>query len=88
MQGTGPRVIEGERLEAIIIDIGGTLVVEAAPGTPTDDLAPTLRPGVAADLGTLSQWYHLVLPRTRRSCGNQRFESCSLGPKSTTTSRR
>ena len=59
MQGTGPRVIEGERLEAIIIDIGGTLVVEAAPGTPTDDLAPTLRPGVAADLGTLSQWYRL-----------------------------
>ena len=59
MQGIASRVIEGERLEAIIFDIGGTLVVEAAPGTPTDDLVPILLPGVAADLDALSHWYHL-----------------------------
>lgn len=55
----GSRVMEPEHLEAIVFDIGGTLVVEATPGTPTDDLVPTLRPGVAADLATLSHGYRL-----------------------------
>jgi phosphoglycolate phosphatase-like HAD superfamily hydrolase len=58
-QSIASRLIQDERLEAILFDIGGTLVVEAAPGTPTDDLVPILRPGVAADLGTLSHWYRL-----------------------------
>jgi hypothetical protein len=34
-------VKEGARLKAIIFDIGGALVVEAAPGAPTDDLVST-----------------------------------------------
>ena len=59
MQSIASRVIEDERLEAIVFDIGGTLVVEAAPGTPTDDLVPTLRPGVAVDLDALSRSYRL-----------------------------
>ena len=58
-RGIASRAREGERLEAIVFDIGGTLVVEVAPGTPTDDLVPTLRPGVAADLDTLSHSYRL-----------------------------
>ena len=52
-------MIEDERLDAIIFDIGGTLVVEAAPGTPTDDVVPVLRPGVGADLDALSHSYLL-----------------------------
>lgn len=48
-----------DRLEAIVFDIGGTLVVEAAPVASTDELVPVLRAGVAADLGTLSRCYRL-----------------------------
>lgn len=52
-------MIGSDRLEAIVFDIGGTLVVEAAPVTSTGDLVPVLRPGVAADLDTLSRSYRL-----------------------------
>lgn len=41
-------------LDALILDIGGTLVAEAAPGTPTADLQVTLLPGVLEDLRALS----------------------------------
>jgi phosphoglycolate phosphatase-like HAD superfamily hydrolase len=58
-QSIASRLIQDERLEAIVFDIGGTLVVEAAPGTPTDDLVPILRPGVAGDLDVLSHSYRL-----------------------------
>lgn len=40
-------------LDALILDIGGTLVAEAAPGTPTADLEVTLLPGVLEDLRAL-----------------------------------
>lgn len=41
-------------LDVLILDIGGTLVAEAAPGTPTGDLVVTLLPNVLDDLKTLS----------------------------------
>lgn len=41
-------------LDAIIFDIGGTIVDESAPGTPVKDLVPTLMPKVATDLEYLS----------------------------------
>lgn len=37
-------------LDAVILDIGGTLVAEAAPGTPTSELRVTLLPQVIEDL--------------------------------------
>ncbi len=50
---------DGDRLDAIVFDIGGTLVLEAAAATPTSDLVPVLRPGVAAELAALSRSYRL-----------------------------
>lgn len=47
------RVIE-ELLDAILVDIGGTIVVENPPSTPVDALVPQLRVNVAADLSTLA----------------------------------
>jgi nicotinate-nucleotide--dimethylbenzimidazole phosphoribosyltransferase len=37
-------------LDAVLVDLGGTVVVEAAPGTPLADLQVELRPGVTDDL--------------------------------------
>ncbi len=42
-----------ELLDAVLLDIGGTLVVEAASGTATSELAVTLLPNVARDLAIL-----------------------------------
>jgi FMN phosphatase YigB (HAD superfamily) len=41
-------------LDAILFDIGGTLVEESPPGTPTTELVGTLRPGVLEDLRALA----------------------------------
>jgi nicotinate-nucleotide--dimethylbenzimidazole phosphoribosyltransferase len=41
-------------LDAILFDIGVTLVEEAPPGTPTTELTPSLRPGVLDDLRQLA----------------------------------
>ena len=41
-------------IDAVILDIGGTLVVEAAPGTPVADLAVQCLPGVVDDLRALA----------------------------------
>lgn len=43
-----------QRLDAIVVDIGGTLVAEAAPGTSTSALRVTLLPRVIADLAELA----------------------------------
>ena len=37
-------------LDAVLVDLGGTVVVEAAPGTPVADLRVELRSGVIDDL--------------------------------------
>ena len=47
-------------LDAVILDIGGTLVVEAAPGTPTADLRVALLPGVLDDLRALAATVRLA----------------------------
>jgi nicotinate-nucleotide--dimethylbenzimidazole phosphoribosyltransferase len=41
-------------LDAILFDIGGTLVEEAPPGTPTSELTGTVRLGAIDDLRTLA----------------------------------
>ncbi|HVA99751.1 MAG TPA: HAD-IA family hydrolase [Acidimicrobiales bacterium] len=41
-------------LDAVIFDIGGTIVNESAPETPVEHLVPMLLPKVAADLEYLS----------------------------------
>jgi nicotinate-nucleotide--dimethylbenzimidazole phosphoribosyltransferase len=41
-------------LDAILFDIGGTLVEEAPPGTPTSELTGALKPGVLEDLRLLA----------------------------------
>lgn len=43
-----------EGVEAILFDVGGTLVAEAAPGTAVRDLVPELRPGALACLRSLA----------------------------------
>jgi FMN phosphatase YigB (HAD superfamily) len=40
--------------DAILFDIGGTLVDEAPPATPTDELVVSLLPGVMEDLTALA----------------------------------
>jgi FMN phosphatase YigB (HAD superfamily) len=45
----------GRRLDAILFDIGGTLVAESPPGTAVHDLVTRLLPGVASDLGVLGR---------------------------------
>lgn len=47
-------------LDALILDIGGTLVVEAAPGTPTAHLDVQLLPGVLDDLRVLASSVRLA----------------------------
>lgn len=46
-------------LDLVLLDIGGTLVKEHPPGTPTNELVPTLLPLVAHDLEQLSRVVHL-----------------------------
>jgi hypothetical protein len=46
-------------VDAVLLDIGGTLVVENAPGTAVDSLVPVLLPNVAFDLGTLARTVRL-----------------------------
>jgi FMN phosphatase YigB (HAD superfamily) len=46
-------------LDAVLVDLGGTVVVEAPPGTPTADLRVELRPDALADLQHLAQQVHL-----------------------------
>jgi FMN phosphatase YigB (HAD superfamily) len=43
-------------LDAVIFDIGGTIVKENSPATSIKDLVPTLLPNVAADLEYLSRF--------------------------------
>ena len=52
-------MIEG-LLDAVIFDIGGTVVQERAPGTPVCDLAPQLLPRVAEDLAHLSRFVRIA----------------------------
>lgn len=54
----GPALTEA--LDAVILDIGGTLVAEAAPGTPTAELRVTLLPRVIDDLTELANMVHLA----------------------------
>lgn len=54
----GPALTEA--LDAVILDIGGTLVAEAAPGTPTAELRVTLLPRVLDDLTELANMVHLA----------------------------
>lgn len=49
-----------QRLEAVLLDIGGTLVEEAAPTQPIDQLVPRLLPSVREDLQWLSSRYRLA----------------------------
>jgi nicotinate-nucleotide--dimethylbenzimidazole phosphoribosyltransferase len=42
-----------ERFDAVLLDVGGTLVAEAAPGTPVDDLRVEPLPGVCDTLRSL-----------------------------------
>lgn len=44
-------------LDVVLLDIGGTLVVEHAPMTPTNEMVPSLLENVARDLQVLS---HIV----------------------------
>lgn len=46
-------------LDVVLLDIGGTLVRENAPGTPIDQLMPTLLPRVLDDLTELSRTVRL-----------------------------
>ena len=41
-------------LDAVLVDLGGTVVVEAAPGTPVADLQVELRSGVIDDLRAIA----------------------------------
>ena len=41
-------------LDAVLFDIGGTLVTEAGPATPVDDLVVEVRPGAVDDLRALA----------------------------------
>ncbi|HEV2308882.1 MAG TPA: HAD family hydrolase, partial [Acidimicrobiia bacterium] len=43
-----------DRVDAVLLDVGGTLVDEAPAGTAVADLRPEARPGVADTLGALS----------------------------------
>lgn len=45
--------------DAILFDIGGTLVVEAPPGTPTADLRVELFPYVLADVTDLARRFRI-----------------------------
>ena len=47
-------------LDAVVFDVGGTLVAEAAPATPVGELVPVLRPRVAEDLAALAARYRLA----------------------------
>lgn len=49
-----------QRLEAVLLDIGGTLVEEAAATQPIDQLVPRLLPAVREDLQWLSGRYRLA----------------------------
>ena len=46
-------------LDAVLLDIGGTLVDEAPPATATSELVVTLLPDVMADLGLLQRHVRL-----------------------------
>ncbi|MGH9135805.1 MAG: HAD hydrolase-like protein [Acidimicrobiales bacterium] len=47
-------------LDAVVLDIGGTLVAEATPGTPTADLEVRCLPHVFDDLRVLARSVHLA----------------------------
>jgi nicotinate-nucleotide--dimethylbenzimidazole phosphoribosyltransferase len=42
-------------LDAVLLDIGGTLVLQASPGTPVEDLEVQLRPSAVEDLTWLAE---------------------------------
>jgi len=44
-----------ELLDAVLVDIGGTIVAENPPSTPVDSLVPQLLANVASDLVALSR---------------------------------
>lgn len=46
--------------DAVVLDIGGTLVVEAAPATPTEQLSVQLLPRVLDDLAVLARHVRLA----------------------------
>ncbi len=46
-------------LDAVLFDIGGTLVVAAPPGTPTSELRVHLRPRAVEDLTALAQRFRI-----------------------------
>ena len=46
-------------IDAVLFDVGGTLIVEAAPGTAVRDLVPQLLPGVADVLRDLGRHHRL-----------------------------
>ncbi len=46
-------------LDAVLVDLGGTVVVEAPAGTPVSDLRVELRPGVLDDLQAIAADVHL-----------------------------
>ncbi len=43
-----------EQVDAVLLDVGGTLVDEARPGTPVEDLVAVARPGAAETLTALA----------------------------------
>src|SRR4051812_28482547 len=53
LTGDEPRAL-AELFDALLLDIGGTLVTEATPGTPTDQLRVELLPGVGDTLRSLT----------------------------------
>lgn len=56
---TAPVPAWAAALDAVLLDIGGTLVDEAPPTTPTDELVVTLLPDVMADLHVLRRHVRL-----------------------------
>lgn len=46
-------------LDAVIVDIGGTLVIEQPPSTSVHDLHPTLLPSVIEDLQVLQRYVRI-----------------------------
>jgi nicotinate-nucleotide--dimethylbenzimidazole phosphoribosyltransferase len=47
-------------IDAVLLDVGGTLVEEAAPGTPVEDLIARPLPGAVEILAELAQHYRLA----------------------------
>lgn len=60
-----------QRLDAIVVDIGGTLVAEAVPGTPTSALRVTLLPRVIEDLAELAADVRLAAATNTAAMGER-----------------